>query len=56
MLHVGAIQTGKIAFSKTQVVYGIQQVGFAYAILTADPNDPFFKIKRPVAVVFELNQ
>lgn len=56
MLNIGAVQPCKIAFGKTEIVDGIKQVCFANAILAANTNDPFFKIKGTVTVVFELNQ
>ena len=33
---------------------GIQQVGFPYAVVAANANDPFRKIKRTVGIVFKL--
>ena len=41
---------------KTDIVEGIQEIGFTQAILSTDANDPFPEFKGAVTVVFELNQ
>jgi hypothetical protein len=43
--NVLAIASGKIAFGKTAVINGIEQVGFANAVLPANAYDPFGKGK-----------
>lgn len=56
LLHIVTIQPAKIAFGKAEIMDSIQQVCFACAIVAANTNDPFFKIKRTVRVIFELEQ
>jgi len=47
---------GKIAFGKAEIIDRIQEVSLAQAILTADTNYPFIKLKTPVTIILELNQ
>ena len=54
MPDIGSIQPGKITFSETEVVDGIQQVSFTYPVLATNTDDPFSEVKRPVTVVLEL--
>ena len=44
----------KIAFSKTEVVDSIKQIGFAHTISAANANNIFSKIEFLLIVVFEL--
>jgi len=53
-VNAHTIGPGKITFGKTQIMYGIQQIGFAYAIATANTNDTFCEIKLLMVIVFEL--
>ena len=46
--------SSKIAFSKTEVVDGIKQVGFAHAITAANTNNIFSKIEFLLVIIFEL--
>jgi hypothetical protein len=55
-LHVQAVQAGKIAFGKTEIMDRVQEIGLTHTVLATDPNDPFGNSKTPVTVVFELNQ
>ncbi len=51
--RVGA---GKIAFCKTELVYSVEQVGFAYAVWSADTYDPRGEREVFMQIVFELNE
>ena len=46
----------KIAFGKTEVMNCIQQVGFAYAIASANANNAFSKAKFLVKIIFKLKK
>ena len=54
MFYIIPVQPGKVAFRETEVVNGIQQVGFSHPIFTADACNPFCKVKRLIRIVFEL--
>ena len=56
LLHTVHIGPGEITFGEAEIVNGIQQAGFAGAVVAADANNIFFKFKRTVAVVFELSK
>jgi hypothetical protein len=45
---------GKIAFCKTEVMNGIQQICFAYAIAATNAHNRFGKNKLLLKVIFEL--
>jgi hypothetical protein len=45
---------GKIAFGKTQVMYSVKQIGFAYAIASANAYNVFRKMKLLLAIILEL--
>jgi hypothetical protein len=50
------IGAGKIAFGETQIIQGIQQVGFADPIIPANADDPFLKGKGCPGIVLELEE
>jgi hypothetical protein len=54
--NVQGILAGKIAFRKTEIVNGVEQVGFANTISATDPDDPFPEAELLVKVVFELKK
>ena len=54
MFYVLAIHRIEKTFAKRDVMNGIQQIGFANAVITANANDPFIETKWTGAVVFEL--
>ena len=56
MLCYQAIVAGKIAFGEAEIVNGIQQVCFAYAIAAANADYPFRKNELPVKIIFELKK
>jgi hypothetical protein len=39
--HIALVGFAKIAPGKTEIVYGVQQIGFANAIRSAQSHDPF---------------
>ena len=47
---------GKIAFGETEIMNGVEEVGFTYTIPAADTYNAFGKIKLLVIVVFELQK
>ena len=56
LLHIVAIKPGKIAAGKTEIMNCIQQVGFAHAVITTNTYYTHNKVKRTIAVVFELGK
>lgn len=50
------IASGKIAFGKTEVIDGIQQVCLALTILSAYSNNSFIKMKTLPGIILELNE
>lgn len=56
MLHHQRILPGKIAFGKTEVMNGVEQIGFAHAIAAANAYNGFGKTYLLVKVVFELKK
>jgi hypothetical protein len=56
MLYITAVQSGKITFGETEIMDGIQEIGFTHPVLPTDTDNPFGQVKSPVAVVFELDQ
>lgn len=56
MMHIPLIGSGKIAPGKGKIVDGIQQIGLAYAIITANPHYPFPELKGGLAVILELDE
>jgi hypothetical protein len=50
------IAAAKIAFGKTEVVYGIQQIGFAGSVAAADANDALVKPVVLEIVILELKK
>jgi hypothetical protein len=55
-MHIHLVLPGKIAFGETQIMNGIQQIGFAHTISAANANNALGKNKLLVEVVFELEQ
>ena len=54
VLRAQGILPRKITFGKTQIMYGIQQVGFALSVAPANAHNAFGKIELLVKVIFEL--
>jgi hypothetical protein len=55
-LNRSGICTGEIASGKTEVIYGIQQVGLSNTIVSAKPNYPFWEGESLLAVITKLGQ
>ena len=49
------IRAAIITFGKTEVIYGIEQVGFSYAVRAANTYDPRGEAETSVNVVFKLD-
>ena len=56
MLCAQHILSRKIAFGKTEVMYGIQQVGFSLSITSANTYNPFAELELLVKIIFELEK
>ncbi len=56
MLNVITVNTRKITFGEAQVMYSIQQIGFAHTIGSCKRNNRFFKLQLLMVVVFELGK
>jgi hypothetical protein len=56
MQDILAVAARKIAFGKTAVINGIEQVSFANAIRAADANNPFGKRELHLPVIFKLGE
>jgi len=56
MGYILAIGSAEIAFGKTGIIYGIQQIGFTAAVYTAYPNNPFRKAELLQRIVTELGK
>jgi len=56
MLCNQAIQTGKVTFSKTEIVNGVQQIGLSLTILSPYTHYTFGKLKLLMEVVLKLKQ
>ena len=56
MMNIHLILSREIAFGKTQVVNGVQQVGFAYSIASADTNNALSKVELLLEIIFKLEQ
>ena len=54
LFHIIAVLPGKIAFGKTQIMDGIQQIGLTHAIIAINAYHPLPEGKTAVLVVFEL--
>jgi hypothetical protein len=54
LVNIHLIQAGKVTFCEAEIMYGIQQVGLAYAVSSANTYDPFRKSKFLPEIVFEL--
>ena len=55
-MRVCRVGAGKIAFSETEVVNGVEEVGFAYSVWSAYTYNPGFKRELFMDVVFELDE
>jgi hypothetical protein len=44
----------KITFGETEVMYRIQQIGFAYTIASANAHNVFCKAKLLLVIIFKL--
>lgn len=56
LVDIHAVLPCKIAFGKTEVMNGIQQICFANAVAAADANNAFGKIKLLMEIILELKQ
>lgn len=56
MMDIVGILPAEIAFRKTQIMNGIQQVGFAHTITAADAYNPFREGELLREIVFELKE
>ena len=56
MMNIHLILSREIAFGKTQVVNGVQQVGFAYSIASADTNNALSKVELLLEIIFKLEE
>ena len=54
VLYVPRIRFGKIAPGKTKIIDGIQQVGLAHAVVTANSYDALPELEGFLAVILEL--
>jgi hypothetical protein len=54
VLDILRIDGVKIAFAGTQVMDRVEEVGFAFAILSQETNDPFREVERCFCIAFEL--
>lgn len=45
MFYIAPVQAGKVTFCKTEIVDGIQQVGFANTVFTANTYNSFPEVK-----------
>jgi hypothetical protein len=54
LIDVHAVQPGEVAFSETEIVYGIQQIGFTQPVASTNPNNAFVKLELLMEIVFEL--
>ena len=52
--NIQTVLPGKIAPGKTEIMNGVQQVGFAHAIPSADPGNAFGKAEFLLEIIFEL--
>jgi hypothetical protein len=52
--YMQGIRFAKITFGETEIMNGIQQIGFANAVISTDANDAPGKRKSSLRVVFEL--
>ena len=55
-LDILLIAAGEIAFGKTEIVDGIEQVCLAYAIVSANAHDPLPELEGSLAIVLELKK
>ena len=56
LLNILLVAAGEIAFGKTKVIDGIQQVGLTHAIVATETHDPLRKPEGSLAVVLELKK
>jgi hypothetical protein len=54
MININLVEPGKIAFGKTEIMNGIQQVSFSDSVISANARDSFIEMKGTVAIVFEM--
>jgi hypothetical protein len=50
------ILPGEIAFGKTEIMNGVQQISLANSISPANTYDPFAETEFPGKIVFELSE
>jgi hypothetical protein len=51
--HIRRVAARKIASCKTQIIQGIEQIGFANAVIAANADDPFIKAECGLWVVLK---
>jgi len=56
LLNILLVAAREIAFGKTKVINGVQQVGLTHAIVATETHDPFRKPEGSLAVVLELKK
>lgn len=56
VLDILRIAPAEITLGKTEIMHGIEQVGFAGAVASADPHDPFRKPVLHRIVILKLEQ
>ena len=54
VMNIYRVCSQKITFGKAEVMNGIQQIGFANSIASANANDAFIKLIGILRVIFEL--
>ena len=54
LVYVHGVGAGKIAFGKAEIMDGVEQIGFAYAVTAANAHDAFCKMELLVKIVLEL--
>ena len=54
--YILCVYAREITFGKTEIVNGIQQVGFSNAVGARNSNDPFSELHGSMPVILELNQ
>lgn len=56
LLSSQLVLAGEVAFGKTEVMNGVEQIGFANAVFAANAYNPFCELKFLVKIIFELEQ
>lgn len=56
MLHIIVNRPAEITFGKAEIMDGIEQIGLARAVLSANPVNTGIELKNLFPVIFELEQ